>query len=190
MITCFIGLHHIPKEKMDDFLSSLRRILRPGGSFIIMDHDVTNQKTRDMACLAHSVYNAVMGVSEEEEEQNEIRNFHSLNYWKAKLAEHGFEAVKTHNRMIRSGDPSENVMIRLVKKSHCAPKASHLHHEHKYSSNRLHQRSKICTPLYQQLRTQKTTSMSVKISPKMNKSIKCQKIIMAYKHLWSIACVN
>jgi FAD/FMN-containing dehydrogenase/SAM-dependent methyltransferase len=121
LITCFIGLHHIPDHKMDGFLKSLNRVLRPGGSILLVDHDIKDQTTFDMATMAHSVYNAVMGTSLEEE-MNEIRNFKPLKEWIDLLSKHGFKLSKTSEKgMVRNGDPTENTMIRLVKKKVCEP---------------------------------------------------------------------
>ncbi|MCS5711888.1 FAD-binding protein [Candidatus Berkiella aquae] len=114
LITCFIGLHHIPTEKLDAFLASIRRVLRPGGTFLLVDHDVTNESKRDYANLAHSVYNAVYDVPVAEE-MNEIRNFKSMKEWQTILARHGL--AKTNARqgtMIREGDPTVNTMVRFT----------------------------------------------------------------------------
>lgn len=124
MVTCFIGLHHVPDNKIEEFIASLNRVLRPGGSFLLVDHDIRNEETREMASLAHSIYNAVMGVPVAEE-MNEIRNFRSLQHWQDLLAKHGFEMkVSTPKKMVRAGDPTENTMVRFVKKEVVHPKAS------------------------------------------------------------------
>lgn len=122
LVTCYIGLHHIPEKKLAGFLQSIKRILRPGGTFLLVDHDVRDNKTRDLACLAHSVYNAVMGAPIEEE-ANELRHFKSLDEWKSILAENGFNLEQsTKKSMIREGDPTLNTMLRFVKKEQCKAK--------------------------------------------------------------------
>ncbi len=56
VVTCYIGLHHCPVAKLDGFVKSIYRILRPNGSFVIRDHNV---KTPELATFgffgAHSV---------------------------------------------------------------------------------------------------------------------------------------
>lgn len=123
MVTCFIGLHHIPEDKMDGFLKAIRRILRPGGSFMLVDHDVQSEKDCAMANMAHSVYNAVMGVSLQEE-KNEIRNFHSLTHWKKLLEKYGFGKTVCDHTMVRNGDPSKNTMMRFINHKPVASKAT------------------------------------------------------------------
>ncbi|MCS5707900.1 FAD-binding protein [Candidatus Berkiella cookevillensis] len=122
MVTCFIGLHHIPEDKMDGFLKSIRRILRPGGSFMLVDHDVRSEKDRAMANMAHSIYNAVMGVSLQEE-KGEVRNFHSLAHWNKLLEKYGFGKIVCDQTMQRAGDPSKNTMMRFINHKPAVSKA-------------------------------------------------------------------
>lgn len=112
MVTCFIGLHHVPKEKLDAFIQSIRRILRPGGSFILKDHDAHNTSVKQLSSMAHSVFNAGTGASVQEE-MNEVRNFQSLNEWIALLKKHGFE--QRSEPQIRENDPTKNSLVRFEK---------------------------------------------------------------------------
>lgn len=47
VITCLLSLHHVPKEQQKHTLSELARILKPGGTLLIYEHDVqsTSGKT-------------------------------------------------------------------------------------------------------------------------------------------------
>jgi len=112
LVSCCIGLHHAPEEKLQEFVQSIHRVLKPGGSFVLMDHDVTSKGLYSLVSVVHSVYNAAMGVSKAEE-QAEVRNFQSLDYWKALLAKHGFRAVSAPQ--IREGDPTLNSLVRFIK---------------------------------------------------------------------------
>lgn len=119
LITCFVGLHHISEDRIEDFLVSLNRVLRPGGCFLLVDHNITDPLTLDMATLAHSVYNAVMGASVEEE-RNEIRHFKPLAHWIDLLAKYGLRLdMTTDKEMVRNGDPTKNTMLRFVKTEAC-----------------------------------------------------------------------
>jgi ubiquinone/menaquinone biosynthesis C-methylase UbiE len=119
VITCYVGLHHFPKDELDVFLAEVRRVLKPNGRFLLVDHDVTDEDSLAMAHMAHMVFNAVNGVSVKEE-MREIRNFHSMAYWQKKLQK--FDLASTANdvnnepdiHMIRKGDPSRNRMACFV----------------------------------------------------------------------------
>lgn len=114
LISIFIGLHHIPEEKLEPYLQSLRRVLKPDGHLLLVDHDIQNQETLDQANMAHSIYNAVMGFSLEEE-MAEIRNFRPLSYWVNLLQKNGFNIqMQSLSPQIREGDPTLNSMIHLV----------------------------------------------------------------------------
>jgi SAM-dependent methyltransferase len=112
MVSCFIGLHHTPEDKLNAFVQSIHRVLRPGGSFILMDHDVKDQKLDDLAHVVHSVFNAATGVSPEEEKQ-ECRRFRSLADWTELLKRHGFERVS--EPLMRHGDSTLNSVVRFKK---------------------------------------------------------------------------
>jgi predicted methyltransferase len=57
LITIYIGIHHCPPEKMDDFMSTLYSKLRAGGVLIIRDHDAGTPIMKKMAGIAHDVFN-------------------------------------------------------------------------------------------------------------------------------------
>ncbi|CDZ77000.1 putative decaprenylphosphoryl-beta-D-ribose oxidase [Legionella massiliensis] len=116
LITCYVGLHHFPEEQLGQFLQNLRRILRPEGRFLLVDHDVRDEESLLMANMAHTIFNAVNGVPLEEE-MNEIRNFQPMSYWNELLEEHGLGQANTGPElaMIRQGDPSRNTMAAFAK---------------------------------------------------------------------------
>ncbi|ARH00994.1 FAD-binding protein [Legionella micdadei] len=116
VITCYVGLHHFPEEELESFLTDVRRVLRDGGHFLLVDHDVVDEESASMAHMAHTVFNAVTGVSLQEE-LNERRDFRPMAHWKALLERHGLGyAVEGPDvEMIREGDPSRNRMVSFVK---------------------------------------------------------------------------
>lgn len=111
-VTCFIGLHHIPPEKLQDYIRSIHRVLRPGGSFILRDHDATGDRMHALVSTVHSVFNAATGVTPQEEKE-EVRNFLPLAEWYQILEENGFQ--RASEPLLRSGDPSDNSLVRFVK---------------------------------------------------------------------------
>lgn len=121
LITCYVGLHHFSDEKLDEFLHHMQRILRPDGCFLLDDHDITDEKTNHFAHLAHLVFNAVNGVSLENE-RSEIRNFKSMTHWKNKLQQFDLLGIETQPNVeqIRQGDPTRNSMI-VTRKSQPTP---------------------------------------------------------------------
>jgi FAD/FMN-containing dehydrogenase len=62
LVSCYIGLHHIDPPRLNGFISSIARTLRPGGTFILRDHDVTSPEMHTFVSLAHTVFNAGLGV--------------------------------------------------------------------------------------------------------------------------------
>ena len=89
LVTMMQGLHHIPQKHLQQFLKEVFRVLRPGGLFIFREHDASPE-LMPMLDLAHNVYNAVMGVTDNEEER-EIRAFRPVSQWRHILKTVGFE---------------------------------------------------------------------------------------------------
>ncbi len=116
VVTCYVGLHHFPEAKLKAFLLEVKRVLRPGGHFLLVDHDVTNAQDMAMAHGAHMIFNAVTGASLQDE-MNETRLFRSMEHWKNVLQEVGlgYDVVGADVPMIRAGDPSRNRMVCCTK---------------------------------------------------------------------------
>jgi len=68
----------------DAFIASIHRVMRPGGIFIVRDHDVRDEYMGHMAALAHTVFNAGLGTAWAVNEA-ELRHFRSADAWVAKL---------------------------------------------------------------------------------------------------------
>ncbi len=113
VVLCTIGLHHIPLEKLDAFISSIRRILKPNGTFILREHDVTNDDLKSIVYAAHSIFNIIMNQDSLETELAEYRNFQSLDYWIKIMKGHGFNVGS--ERILQPGDPTLNTMLKFTK---------------------------------------------------------------------------
>ena len=113
LVTCYIGLHHIPPALLDGFISSLHRILRKGGMLIIRDHNRT-EELNPLLHVVHSVYNAVTGVSKKDE-CAEIRNFQPLQFWIDTVTTHGFSVSSTH--LLQKNDPTQNTLLCFTKQA-------------------------------------------------------------------------
>ncbi|MGE0206919.1 MAG: methyltransferase domain-containing protein [Candidatus Babeliales bacterium] len=115
LVICFIGLHHIPVEKLDAFVASVARCMKPGGIFLLRDHDAKDDLTLSMVHAAHTVFNATIGNESLEAECKEYRNFQPLEYWIELLKKHGFEVDA--QKFLQKGDPSLNTMMRFTKQA-------------------------------------------------------------------------
>lgn len=113
LVCMYIGLHHIPEDKIDPFIASIQRTLRPGGIFILMDHDAYTQGLKDFVDIVHSIFNAGTGV-EPNINRQEIRNFHSLHYWIGRVEAQGL-VVNSKEPLIRKGDSTLNSLLRFDK---------------------------------------------------------------------------
>jgi SAM-dependent methyltransferase len=113
LVICFIGLHHCPKEKLNDFIASIYRILRPGGIFLLRDHDAKTLQALTMAHAAHSIYNVITANEPVKAEAAEYRNFQALQFWVNALESSGFKTGP--ERLLQAGDPTANTMLKFIK---------------------------------------------------------------------------
>ncbi|WP_255429133.1 class I SAM-dependent methyltransferase [Ramlibacter albus] len=112
LVTAYIGLHHCPLEKFDAFMQSIVRLLPAGGVFIVRDHDVTSDDMNTFVSLAHTVFNAGLGVPWATN-QAELRFFRPVDDWVATLARCGLR--HTGERLLQAHDPSDNVLMAFRK---------------------------------------------------------------------------
>ena len=112
LVSCFVGLHHMPPEKLQPFLQAIARVLRPGGYFVVRDHDVTTPAMDHFVALAHTVFNAGLGESWQTN-QAEPRFFNSVQYWIDQIEACGLR--HTGEQLLQSGDPSLNVLMAFQK---------------------------------------------------------------------------
>ena len=112
LVTCYIGLHHAPLDKLNNFVQSIKRILRQGGRLIIRDHDVTSEKMRIFVSLVHTVFNAGLGVSWKDN-INDLRHFTSIDTLTSYLQERGF--ISTGKKLLQKNDPTDNTLLEFEK---------------------------------------------------------------------------
>ena len=112
VVTCYIGLHHCPVSKLDGFVKSINRILRPGGSFVIRDHNVRTPEMATFVSLVHTVFN--VGLNEAWEfEAKDFKNFKPADEWAAIIEQAGFK--DTGKRILQDKDPSDNTLMLFTK---------------------------------------------------------------------------
>jgi hypothetical protein len=112
LVTCHIGLHHCPHELLDDYIKSIRRVLRKGGLFIMRDHDVKIPEMATFVSLVHTVFNLGLNISWETD-QAEFKSFRSIDEWSKLVCSHGFK--DSGERVLQDKDPSDNTLVSFVK---------------------------------------------------------------------------
>ncbi len=110
--TSFIGLHHSPPELLDGFVRSIYRILRPGGMFIIRDHDAGSPPMQTFVSLVHTVFNAGLGVPWSTNAL-EVKHFRSAEDWSKFVVGRGFSDAG--QRLLQANDPTDNTLMCFVK---------------------------------------------------------------------------
>ena len=108
LVTCYIGLHHCPREKLTDYIASIYRVLRPSGRFVLRDHDAGSDQMRNFCSLVHTLFNAGLGVSWEED-RSELRLFESVAFWVEEMKAIGFS--DSGQRLLQANDPSLNTLM-------------------------------------------------------------------------------
>jgi SAM-dependent methyltransferase len=112
VVTCYVGLHHAPLDRLEAFIASIARVLRAGGVFILRDHDVTTPQMHSFVSLVHTVFNAGLNEPWEVNEQ-ELRHFRPIAEWVSILASHGL--IDGGQRILQANDPSDNVLLAFTK---------------------------------------------------------------------------
>jgi SAM-dependent methyltransferase len=112
LITCHIGLHHCPHELLDGYLTSIHRILRKGGLFIMRDHDVKTPEMATFVSLVHTVFNLGLNVSWETN-HSEFKSFKSIDEWSSIISAYGFK--DSGKRILQDKDPSDNTLVSFTK---------------------------------------------------------------------------
>lgn len=112
LVTLYIGIHHFDETGQNNFLKEVSRILKPGGVFILRDHNGTSDM-KPLLNYAHSYYNA---LTEEtfETDQNEYRNFKTIEEIRNSLNKHNLIDSKIYKK--QHLDPTENYLMAFVKK--------------------------------------------------------------------------
>lgn len=112
LVTVYIGFHHCPIHKREEFISSVIDVIRPGGKLILRDHDAHNEDMWRMAALAHDTFNAGIDESWQFNEM-ELRNFYSLRFIIDYLENLGLEHCGQH--YFQRGDPTRNGLTAFTK---------------------------------------------------------------------------
>lgn len=112
LVTCHIGLHHCPVEKIGAYVQSIRRVLRKDGMFIIRDHDVKTPEMANFVSVVHTVFNLGLNVSWEVN-QTEFKSFKSIDEWSRIIVSAGFQ--DSGSRILQENDPSDNTLVSFTR---------------------------------------------------------------------------
>jgi FAD/FMN-containing dehydrogenase/SAM-dependent methyltransferase len=114
LVSCYVGLHHMTPQTLTPFIASIARVLRPGGVFVLRDHDVRDDDMFRFVGLIHTIFNAGTGASWEQN-RDELRYFVSVEEWVRRLRAVGL--VDQGARLLQPNDPSDNVLMSFVRES-------------------------------------------------------------------------
>lgn len=111
LVTCFPGLHHYSYENIEKLLSEIQRVLRPGGRFMLREHNA-HEDLKPLLVCAHNIFNAVTGVTYEDEKK-ERREFRTIREWRKIVEEYGFTDKQIYE--LQQNDPTEDYLMLFVK---------------------------------------------------------------------------
>ena len=111
IVVIMMGLHHFDQEQLPDVIRWVYRVLRPGGVFIVREHDALPNLV-PMCDVAHAVFNAVTGVCFSDE-QKEIRAFRPVEEWRRIITSFGFHDGYQFGKQV--DDPTEDILMCFLK---------------------------------------------------------------------------
>lgn len=112
LVTNYIGFHHAPAPKLDGFVTAVARVLKPGGTLVVRDHNVDRPEMDAIVALAHDVFNAGVGIPWNRNEA-QIRNFRSVTDLTQYLESRGFRRQKAVR--LQAGDPTQNTLMAFTR---------------------------------------------------------------------------
>jgi FAD/FMN-containing dehydrogenase len=113
-VSCYVGLHHMTPATLEPFMRSIARVLRPGGLFVLRDHDVRTPEMFRFVGLIHTIFNAGTGASWEQN-RDELRYFVSVEEWVRRLRAVGL--IDQGSRLLQPHDPSDNVLMAFTREA-------------------------------------------------------------------------
>jgi SAM-dependent methyltransferase len=112
LVCVYIGFHHCPIHLRNNFIGSIRDLMKPGAPLILRDHHVNSVDMWHMVALAHDVFN--LGTMETVDYNTaELRNFYSLDYLSTLMNANGFKT--DGRRLYQAGDPTHNALMVFTK---------------------------------------------------------------------------
>jgi hypothetical protein len=108
LVSNFIGFHHCPDDRLQAFLGSIHRVLRPGGRLLVREHDVSSPIMDTFVALAHDVFNAGVRLSWADN-ATQVRGFRSVADWTRLIEAVGF--ARNETLLMQRHDPTDNMLL-------------------------------------------------------------------------------
>jgi SAM-dependent methyltransferase len=95
IIAAQMCLHHIEPEHINDVLADIRKLLAPGGLFILKEHDCDSRDMHKLLDVLHNIYAIVWSKTTEQEDFSSKYEayYQSKQYWEKVILKSGFKLV-------------------------------------------------------------------------------------------------
>jgi ubiquinone/menaquinone biosynthesis C-methylase UbiE len=113
LIICMVALHHMTNDTLHTTLQEIHRILKPGGLFMIKEHDCNSTEAQMLINWEHHLYHILDGAYNKEPIHVEpyfeqtVHNFKSKELWKEIIESNQFHFNRRTNRFL-DGNYIEN----------------------------------------------------------------------------------
>jgi ubiquinone/menaquinone biosynthesis C-methylase UbiE len=87
--TCILSLHHV--TKLDDFINEIYRITKPGGYFLLIEHNVITDYDRIFINLQHMLYSIFFDKKTDYTDNPDYTYCYNMYEWNYIMKKHGFQ---------------------------------------------------------------------------------------------------
>jgi ubiquinone/menaquinone biosynthesis C-methylase UbiE len=88
-ISSIFNLHHV--KELSSFIKEIYRILKPGGIFILIEHDVLHDFDRMLLDIEHQLYSCIYDKRKDYIENPDYMHLFNRFEWRYLLESHGFK---------------------------------------------------------------------------------------------------
>ena len=87
--TCILSLHHV--TQLDDFINEIYRITKPGGYFLLIEHNVITDYDRIFINLQHMLYSIFFDKKTDYTDNPDYTYCYNMYEWNYIMKKHGFQ---------------------------------------------------------------------------------------------------